>query len=98
MRAMSSSSYEDGGLESVFRATSRFSCWHDALLQRFLPFLIKHVSFDNDPNTGHGALTRHLSPDETILRLWAEFYNLLVAAVDRGDKFNTPGDRVNHHS
>ena len=45
-------------------------------LRAFRHFLLEHIRFDSDPNVGHGALSRHLSPDDRILPLWTAFRDL----------------------
>jgi hypothetical protein len=80
-RARSIASYEDGGLERLFRAILTAPHWDGALLQAFRHFLIQHIAFDEDPEQGHGALSRHLVPNDRILPLWAECRQLLVAAA-----------------
>jgi hypothetical protein len=70
-RALALASCEDGGLERVFRAMLTAQHWNDTLLQAFRHFLTEHVRFDSDPEQGHGALCRHLRPDDRIQRLWA---------------------------
>lgn len=82
-RAISIASYEDGGLESVFRAFLTAPDWDDPLLAAFAHFLTKHIKFDSDPAKGHGALSRHLTPDDRIVPLWTEFKQLLIASVPR---------------
>lgn len=82
-RAISISSYEDGGLENVFRAILTSPDWDDPLLAAFRHFLTKHITFDSDPETGHGVLSRHLTPDDRIVPLWREFKQLLTASVPR---------------
>jgi hypothetical protein len=83
VRASSIATYEDGGLERVFRAILRNQCWDTPLLAGFHHFLMKHISFDSNPNQGHGALARHLAPDHRVRRLWEDFYLLFVAPVPR---------------
>jgi len=39
------------------------------------------IRFDSDPDQGHGALCRHLTPDDRVLPLWAEFKHVLTAAA-----------------
>ena len=39
------------------------------------------IRFDSDPDQGHGALCRHLIPDDRVLPLWAEFKHMLVEAA-----------------
>jgi hypothetical protein len=82
-RAMSISSYEDGGLESVFRAILTAKNWDTPLLRGFRHFLVKHIDFDSDPSQGHGALVRHIVPDDRIRCLWMEFRDLLISSVPR---------------
>jgi hypothetical protein len=82
-RAMALASYEDGGLESVFRAMLTAPHWDGPLLEAFRHFLSAHIMFDSDPAQGHGALCRHLPPDERIYPLWSEFKGLLVSAAPR---------------
>jgi len=81
IRARSIASYEDGGLEKLFRAMLTAPDWDGALLQAFRHFLIQHIRFDEDPEQGHGALSRHLAPDDRILPLWQECKHLLVESV-----------------
>jgi hypothetical protein len=80
-RALSISSYEDGGLEAVFRAILRFEAWNGDLLRAFSHFLIEHVRFDSDPEAGHGALSRHLAPDDRVLPLWIAFKKVFLDCV-----------------
>ncbi|HET8995620.1 MAG TPA: hypothetical protein VFN42_03040 [Acetobacteraceae bacterium] len=80
-KAMSIASYEDGGLETVFRAILRARAWNSPLLQAFRHFLTEHIRFDSDPDQGHGALSRHIEPDDRILPFWRKFHQLLVAAA-----------------
>ncbi len=82
-RALSIASYEDGGLEQVFRAFLTAQYWNTPLLRAFKHFLTEHIRFDSDPEQGHGALSRHLTPDDRILPLWSAFDCLLVQAVPR---------------
>lgn len=80
-QAQAIASYEDGGLESVFRAFLTAPDWNGALLGAFRHFLVEHIRFDSDPDQGHGALSRHLAPDDRVLLLWQAFRDLLVASV-----------------
>jgi hypothetical protein len=80
-RAASIASYEDGGLERVFRAVLQAQSWDGPLLQGFKHFLIEHIRFDNDPDRGHGALSRHLGLDDKILPLWIAFKHLLIESA-----------------
>ncbi len=77
-RALSIASYEDGGLEAVFRAMLRSPDFDNALLGAFRHFLSEHIRFDSDPDQGHGALSRHMRPDDRIYPLWNGFKNLLI--------------------
>ena len=78
VRALALASYEDGGLEAVFTAFLTAPKWDGPLLQAFRHFLAEHIRFDSDPDAGHGALCRHLVPDERVGPLWAEFKRILV--------------------
>ncbi|WP_428483895.1 hypothetical protein [Rhodopila sp.] len=78
IRAMSITSYEDGGLERVFRAMLTSPELQNPLLRGFRHFLSEHVRFDSDPTQGHGAMIRHLRPDDRILPLWISFRDILV--------------------
>jgi hypothetical protein len=80
-RALTISSYEDGGLESVFRAILEAPNWDTPLLAAFRHFLAEHVRFDSDPDQGHGALSRHLSPDDRVLPMWKAFHKLFTDFV-----------------
>ena len=81
VRAASIGSYEDGGLERVFRAILEAPDWSSPLLEAFEHFLTQHIRFDNNPDTGHGALSRHLGPDDQILPLWIGFKHMLIEAA-----------------
>ena len=78
-KTMSIASYEDGGLEAVFTAMLRMPDWPNPALKAFRHFLSEHIRFDSDPDAGHGALARHLQPDDRIEGLWVKFRDLLVA-------------------
>ncbi len=80
-RALSIASYEDGGLERVFRAMLTSPASEDPLLRGFRHFLSEHIRFDSDPTQGHGAMIRHLRPDDSILPLWVGFKDLLLELV-----------------
>ena len=80
-RALSIASYEDGGLERLFKAILQSSHWDGPLLQAFRHFLTEHIRFDSDPEQGHGALSRHLAPDDRVLPLWDAAKRLFVEAV-----------------
>jgi hypothetical protein len=83
-QARSIASYECGGLEQVFKAILRAECWDaNAALQAFRHFLEKHISFDSDPDGGHGALIRHLQPDERTVLMWEAFRDLFTTTVPR---------------
>ncbi len=79
-RAMSLSSYEDGGLEAVFRAILKAPDWGSPALGAFRHFLVEHIKLDSGE---HGGLCRHLVADERIAPLWSAFRSLLVDAVPR---------------
>ena len=81
VRALALASYEDGGLEAVFGAFLMAPTWDGPLLQAFKHFLAEHIRFDSDPDAGHGALCRHLVPDERVAPLWAEFKRILIEAA-----------------
>jgi len=83
VRAMSIGSYEGGGLERVFRAFLRAPDWENPALKAFEHFLLEHIRFDSDPDDGHGALSRHLAPDDRVVPLWAEFECLLIKSVPK---------------
>jgi hypothetical protein len=83
IRALALASYEDGGLEKVFRAILQAQDWNGPLLQAFKHFLDEHIRFDSDPEQGHGALCRHLRPDDRVRTLWIEFWQMLVEAAPR---------------
>ena len=80
-RALSIASYENGGLDAVFRSILTARCWEGPLLQAFRHFLTEHIKFDSDPEHGHGALCRHLTPDDRVLSLWSAFRQMLVETV-----------------
>jgi hypothetical protein len=81
VRAMSIGSYEDQGLSKVFAAILRTPRWIGPRPAAFRHFLVKHIEFDTEPEDGHGALSRHLKPDDRILPLWTSFRSLLTAAA-----------------
>ena len=78
-RALSIASYEDGGLESVFGAMLKSAPAEHPVVEGFRYFLFAHIQFDSDPTKGHGAMIRHLRPDDRILPLWTAFRDILVA-------------------
>jgi hypothetical protein len=80
-QAASIASYEDGGLENVFKAILGYSRWDNPMLQAFQHFLSEHIRFDSDPDQGHGALSRHITVDDTVLPLWQAFKDVLVRSV-----------------
>jgi hypothetical protein len=79
-RAMSLSSYEDGGLETVFKAILTAPDWNEPSLGAFRHFLVEHIKLDSGE---HGGLCRHLVADDRILPLWDAFRDILVAASPR---------------
>ena len=81
IRALALATYEDGGLEKVFRAILTAPSWKGPLQQAFKHFLAEHIRFDSDPDQGHGALCRHLTPDDRVLPLWVEFKHMLTEAA-----------------
>ena len=80
-RVAALATYEDGGLERVFRSMLTFAQWDNAVLLAFRHFLQEHVRFDSNAETGHGALCRHIDVDDRVLPLWASFRDLLVESV-----------------
>jgi hypothetical protein len=80
-RARSIASYEDGGLEKLFQAILTAPDWDSDLLQAFKHFLVQHIHFDQDPEQGHGALSRHLAPTDRILPLWLQCKRIFVEAA-----------------
>ncbi|PPD43693.1 MAG: hypothetical protein CTY15_09140 [Methylocystis sp.] len=81
LRSRSLASYEDGGLERVFRSILNARDWNDPLLVAFKHFLIGHIELDSDPAGGHGALCRHLQPTEDVVDVWLAFRDGLTAAA-----------------
>jgi hypothetical protein len=77
-RALSISSYEDGGLEHVFKSMLLTIESDNPVIKGFRHFLLTHIKFDSDPVNGHGAMIRHLRPDDRILPLWTGFRDILV--------------------
>lgn len=80
-KAKSIASYEDGGLQRVFSAMLRAPHWNGLGQQAFRHFLEKHIEFDSDEDAGHGALSRHVPVDDSILPLWTSFEDILRSAV-----------------
>ena len=80
-KTLSISSYEDGGLEQLFKAMLTAPHWDTPLLKAFQHFLSEHIRFDSDPDAGHGALCRHLPPDDRVLPLWQALQTIFAAAV-----------------
>ena len=80
-RALSLSTYEDGGLERTFRAILEAKHWDGPLLQAFRHFLEGHIKLDSDPDHGHGSLCRHITPSGEVYDLWAAFKESLVAGA-----------------
>ncbi|WP_158928010.1 hypothetical protein [Acidisphaera sp. S103] len=93
-RALSIASYEDGGLERIFRAILEFRHWDNALLGAFRHFLSEHIRFDCDPTQGHGALSRHLRPDDRVLPLWSSFKSILITCVPRLSPWSGSGSEL----
>ena len=82
-RVLSLASYEDGGLEAVFTAMLTSPGYAHPVIAAFRHFLSEHIRFDSDAEAGHGALIRHLSPDDRILPLWTALRDLLVEFAPR---------------
>jgi hypothetical protein len=80
-RAASVVSYEDGGLERVFKAMLTFRHWDTEPLLAFRHFLEKHVYFDGGSEKSHGALCRHIHVDDSVMPLWLNFRDLLLETV-----------------
>jgi hypothetical protein len=80
-RALSLPTYEDGGLERVFRSILRVRRWDGPLLQAFKHFLVGHIALDSNPVEGHGSLCQHLPPNAQVLDLWLAFKQSLIAAA-----------------
>jgi len=80
-RVLSLASYEDGGLETTFRAILRARRWDGPLLHAFRHFLEGHIALDGDPEHGHGALCRRFTPSPEVDGLWAAFKQLLLAGA-----------------
>jgi hypothetical protein len=78
IRATSMASYEDGGLEAVFKAILRSPDYDNALIRAFRFFLSEHIRFDSDPDAGHGSLSRHIEADDNVAVLWDLFRRLLL--------------------
>jgi len=43
--------------------------------------VMQHIRFDEDPEQGQGALSRHLVPNDAILPLWQECKRIFVEAA-----------------
>jgi hypothetical protein len=82
-KALALATYEDGGLERVFRAILTAPHWTGPLQRAFKHFLTEHIRFDSDPDQGHGALCRHLTADDSVLPLWTLFKHMLIEAAPR---------------
>lgn len=80
-RAVSLPTYEDGGLEQVFRSILRARHWDTPLLGAFKHFLEGHVALDSDPEHGHGSLCRFLEPNAKVFDLWTAFAQMFVEAA-----------------
>jgi hypothetical protein len=87
-RVASIATYEDGGLSRVFASMLRAPRWLGAAQRAFRFFLEEHIRFDTDSDCGHGALTRNLKVDDSVLPLWEAFEELLQATVS--ELANTP--------
>jgi hypothetical protein len=82
-RAISIASYEDTGLSRVFRAILRATDWRGEGSSAFKFFLERHIYFDSDEGEQHGALSRHLIPNDRILPLWQAFRDLFADAAPK---------------
>jgi hypothetical protein len=80
-RAVSTASFENGGLAAVFRSILTAPRWEGPLLKAFQHFLVEHIRFDDDPDAGHGALCRNLVVDDRVLPMWSAFRELFVNAI-----------------
>jgi hypothetical protein len=89
-RAMSLASYEDGGLERVFKGMLTFPHWDNELLMAFRHFLRKHLHFDAGAETTHGFLCRHILVDDSILPMWSGFRDLFLQAVPTIATYRSP--------
>ena len=82
-RALSISSYEDGGLEQLFIAMLTAPDHDHPTLRAFRYFMVQHIAFDSDPEQGHGQLSRQLPPSEDVVELWVAFQNILLELTPR---------------
>ena len=82
-RALSISSYEDGGLEQLFIAMLTAPDHDHPTLRAFRYFMVQHIAFDSDPAQGHGQLSRQLPPSEDVVELWVAFQNILLELTPR---------------
>jgi len=89
-KAKSIASYEDGGLQLVFGAMLRAPSWNGPGQKAFRHFLEKHIEFDSDEDAGHGALSRRVPVDDSILPLWLAFEDILRCAVPAFAKAEMP--------
>jgi hypothetical protein len=81
IKAKSIASYENGGLAAVFSAMLKARFWRGEGQAAFRHFLEQHIKFDSSDSDGHGALSRHIPVDDSILPLWVAFRDLLEVAV-----------------
>ncbi len=82
-RALSISSYEDGGLERLFKAMLTAPDHDHPTLRAFRYFMVQHIAFDSDPEQGHGQLSRQLPPTEDVVELWVAFQDILLELTPR---------------
>ena len=82
-RALSISSYEDGGLEQLFTAMLTAPDHDHPTLRAFRYFMVQHIAFDSDPEQGHGQLSRQLPPSEDVVDLWIAFQDILLELTPR---------------
>jgi hypothetical protein len=80
-RALSIGSYERGGLERLFLAILTAPAYDDPALAAFRFFMEAHIRFDSDPIEGHGALSRSMTPDASVVPLWDAFKTLLLSCA-----------------
>ena len=80
-RALSIGNYESGGLEQLFKAMLLAPEYDNALLAGFRFFMLEHIRFDSDPIQGHGALSRHITGDESVVPLWDAFRRLVCTVT-----------------
>lgn len=82
-KVLSVASYEDGGVELIFKSMLTAPDWGDPLLQAFKHFITRHIALDSDSGSehGHGELCRHFAPDDRVAPLWLALRDSIVAAA-----------------